>query len=96
MNHWTGLNFALATPTWGAFPGHTREDIRSGQGVVHNTFMFDRPQKSVVRGPFRVFPRPGWFIDNKTAAEVGRKMTYFNADPSIARLPGLIWSSLFG
>lgn len=96
VNHWAGLNFAMVTPTWGAFPGHTRQDIRSGQGTVHNTYMFDRPQKSVVRGPFRVFPRPAWFIDNKTAAEVGRKMTYFNADPSLARLPGLIWSSLFG
>lgn len=96
VNHWAGLNFALVTPTWGAFPGHTTEDIRSGRGVVHNTYMFDRPQKSVVRGPFRVFPKPAWFIDHKTAAEVGRKMTYFNADPSLARLPGLIWSSLFG
>lgn len=96
VNHWAGLNFALVTPTWGAFPGHTTDDIRSGRGVVHNTYMFDRPQKSVVRGPFRVFPKPAWFIDHKTAAEVGRKMTYFNADPSLARLPGLIWSSLFG
>lgn len=96
VNHWAGLNFALVTPTWGAFPGHTPEDIRSGEGVVHNTYMFDRPQKSVVRGPFRVFPKPAWFIDHKTAADIGRKMTYFNADPSIARLPGLIWSGLFG
>jgi acyl-CoA reductase-like NAD-dependent aldehyde dehydrogenase len=96
VNHWAGLNFALGATTWGAFPGHAKEDIRSGQGVVHNTYMFDRPQKAVVRGPFRVFPRPAWFIDNKTAAEVGRKMTYFNADPSMARLPGLVWSSLFG
>ncbi len=96
LNHWAGLAFAMVTPTWGAFPGHAKEDIRSGQGVVHNTYMFDKPQKSVVRGPFRAFPRPAWFIDNKTAAEVGRKMTYFNADPSVTRLPGLIWSSLFG
>ncbi len=96
VNHWPGINYALVTPTWGAFPGHTTEDIRSGRGVVHNTYMFDRPQKSVLRGPFRVWPRPAWFIDNKTAATVGRKMTYFSADPSLARLPGILWSSLFG
>jgi hypothetical protein len=63
---------------------------------VHNTYLFDRPQKSVLRGPFRVWPKPAWFIDNKNGAEIGRKMTYFNADPSLARLPGIIWASLFG
>jgi len=72
------------------------DDIRSGQGVVHNTYMFDKPQKTVLRGPFRIFPTPAWFINNKNAAEIGRKMTYFNADPSLARLPGLIWASLRG
>ncbi len=96
VNHWAGLNYGMVTPTWGAFPGHPTEDIRSGHGVVHNTYMFDKPQKSVVRGPFRIWPRPAWFIDNKNAAEIGRKMTYFNADPSLMRLPGLIWANLRG
>ena len=96
VNHWSGLLYGLVTPTWGAFPGHERKDIRSGQGVVHNTFMFDRPQKSVLRGPFRVFPRPAWFVDNDRALAVGPRLTYFNADPSIARLPGLLWASIFG
>jgi len=96
VNHWSGLVFGLPTHTWGAFPGHERKDIRSGQGIVHNTFMFDRPQKSVLRGPFRVFPRPAWFVDNDRALAVGPKLTYFNADPSLARLPGLIWASMFG
>ena len=96
VNHWSALNYALVTPTWGAFPGHTVDDIRSGQGVVHNTFMFDKPQKSVLRGPFRVWPKPAWFIDNKNADVIGRKMTYFNADPSLMRLPGLLMASLRG
>ncbi len=96
VNHWTGLNYAFVTPTWGAFPGHPRKDIRSGHGVVHNTYMFDRPQKSVVRGPFRAFPKPAWFISNKNGAEIGEKMTYFNADPTLTRLPGLLWASLKG
>jgi len=96
VNHWPGINYALVSPTWGAFPGHTDEDIRSGRGVVHNTYMFDQPQKSVLRGPFRVWPKPAWFIDHKTAATLGREMTYFNADPSLMRLPGIVWASLFG
>ncbi|MGB5695713.1 MAG: aldehyde dehydrogenase family protein [Polyangiales bacterium] len=96
VNHWTALSYGLVAPTWGAFPGHSVEDIRSGRGVVHNTYMFDRPQKSVMWGPFRVFPRPLWFIDNDKSVAVGRKMTYFYADPSLARLPGILWSGLFG
>lgn len=96
VNHWGGINFALGSTTWGAFPGHTVDDIRSGQGVVHNTYMFDKPQKTVLRGPFRIFPTPAWFVTNKNAVEIGRKMTYFNADPSLIRLPGLLWASLRG
>jgi hypothetical protein len=96
LNHWAGLSFALCTTTWGAFPGHTVDDIRSGRGIVHNTYMFDRPQKTVLRGPFRMFPTPAWFLTNKNAADIGRKMTYFNADPSLMRLPGLLWASLRG
>lgn len=96
VNHWAGIVFGMGATTWGAFPGHTVDDIRSGQGVVHNTYMFDRPQKSVLRGPFRPFPKPPWFIDHKNSVDVGRKVTYFNADPSLMRLPGLLLASLRG
>lgn len=96
VNHWAGIVYGMVSTTWGAFPGHSVDDIRSGQGVVHNTFMFDLPQKSVLRGPFRPFPKPAWFINHNNAIELGKKMTYFNADPSLARLPGLIWASLRG
>lgn len=96
VNHWAGIVYGMVATTWGAFPGHTIDDIRSGQGVVHNTYMFDKPEKSVLRGPFRPFPKPPWFLDNKNAADVGRKVTYFNADPSLIRLPGLILATLRG
>lgn len=96
VNHWSALAYGLVTPTWGAFPGHPLEDIGSGRGVVHNTFLFDRAQKSVVRGPFRVFPKPAWFVNNKTAADLGRKLTYFYADPSVTRIPSILWSALQG
>lgn len=96
VNHWSALAYGLVTPTWGAFPGHPLEDIGSGQGVVHNTFLFDRAQKAVVRGPFRVFPKPAWFVNNKTAADIGRKLTYFYADPSVTRIPSILVSALRG
>jgi aldehyde dehydrogenase (NAD(P)+) len=42
VNAWTGVGFLLATATWGAYPGHTRADIGSGIGTVHNALLFSR------------------------------------------------------
>ena len=58
VNVWHALSFAMGSTSWGAYPGHARTDIQSGTGVVGNTAMFDRPQKSIVRGPFRARPKP--------------------------------------
>jgi hypothetical protein len=41
-------------------PGHTPADISSGVGWVHNTYLFDWPQKSVLYAPWTYFPRPLW------------------------------------
>lgn len=86
INIWSGLCYGFVSPTWGAFPGHTNEDIRSGRGVVHNTFLFDHPQKSVLKAPFRISPTPAWFADHKTLHILGRKMTDFEAAPSFFKL----------
>ncbi|MBA3824662.1 MAG: aldehyde dehydrogenase, partial [Ktedonobacterales bacterium] len=100
INGWTGMGFLMAQTTWGAYPGHTLNDIQSGVGVVHNSFLFDRPQKSVVQAPFypyprsfahglfTVLPKPPWFVTNKTAASTGRLLVHFEASPSAAKLPG--------
>jgi acyl-CoA reductase-like NAD-dependent aldehyde dehydrogenase len=96
VNHWPAISYALVSTTWGAFPGHEARDIRSGSGVVHNTYLFDKAEKSVVHGPFRVFPKPAWFVNNRNAREIGERMTRFEASPSVARLPGLLWAALRG
>ncbi|MEM7605820.1 MAG: aldehyde dehydrogenase family protein [Myxococcota bacterium] len=96
VNHWAALSYGFVSTCWGAFPGHTDEDIRSGRGVVHNTYLFDRPQKTVVRGPFTVFPKPAWFVTNKTAHEIGRKLTSLYYDGSLLRVPSLLFSALRG
>jgi len=96
INIWAGINFGLGTTSWGAFPGHTSEDIRSGQGAVHNSFLFDYPEKSVVRGPFRSYPKPVLFANHRTIHVLGRKMTAFEAAPSLAKIPGLLLSALRG
>lgn len=96
VNHWSALSYGFVSTTWGAHPGHTKESIGSGIGVVHNTYLFDKPQKSVIRGPFTVSPTPAWFVTNKTSHEVGRKLTKFNAKPSALQIPSLLFSAIRG
>lgn len=96
VNHWSALSYGVVSTTWGAFPGHPDHDIQSGRGVVHNTFLFDKPQKSVLRGPFRVFPKPPWFVTNKRSHELAPKLTSFEAKPGLLKLPGLVLNAVRG
>lgn len=96
VNAWAGVLYALVSPTWGAFPGHTLEDIRSGRGVVHNTFLFDHPERTVLRAPFRIRPTPAWFPDHRTLQELGRAITHFEAKPSVLRFPAVLAAALRG
>lgn len=82
LNVWPGAIYALASPSWGAYPGHTPEDIQSGVGVVHNALMFDHVEKTVVTAPFRIRPKPAWFGSHKNLLELGRRLVDFEAHPS--------------
>jgi aldehyde dehydrogenase (NAD(P)+) len=106
VNAWTGVGFLLPQVTWGAFPGHTADDIQSGIGVVHNSLLFDRPQKSVVHAPFHPYPRsvvhgkptmlptPPWFVTHRHAHQVTERLTQFEADHSPWRVPGIFLAAL--
>lgn len=97
VNYWAGISFALGTTTWGAFGGHPIYDIQSGNGVVHNTLMFARPQKSVLRAPFRSSPTPTWFAsEGAKGRKVFPKLVQFEASPSPFKVPGILWSALKG
>ncbi|MET8541730.1 aldehyde dehydrogenase family protein, partial [Kitasatospora sp. NPDC004799] len=108
LNAWTGVGYLTATATWGAFPGHTLDDVQSGIGVVHNALLLDGPERTVVRGPFRPAPRsllhgepalspkPPWFVGNRTAATTGRLLADFAADPRWSALPAIFASALRG
>ena len=108
INAWAAAAFLIARAAWGAYPGHTYTDVQSGIGVVHNALMFDKPLKTVVSAPFRPFPRsvrageytlfpkPPWFLSNKTSESTARKLTEFVAAPSAAKLPALFASALRG
>ncbi len=108
INAWTGLGFLLAQCPWGAFPGHTLEDVQSGIGFVHNTYMFDKVERSVVKAPFRPFPRnllslkftllpkPPWFVTNRKQHKIGMLLTRFQHKPSILRIPRIFLNALLG
>ena len=108
VNTWCALAFLGAGAAWGAYPGHTLDDIQSGNGVVHNAFLFDKPQKTVATGPFRNFPRsilsgdlhmaprPPWFVTNKTAHKTAERLTYLIGTGNLLKLPGIFTSALRG
>jgi aldehyde dehydrogenase family protein len=96
INHWAAISYALGVTTWGAYPGHTPDDIESGTGVVHNTLMFSRPEKSVVRAPFRVWPTPPWFVTNRVAHRLGPMLARFEAGPSALKALGILATALRG
>lgn len=108
VNAWTGVGYLTPQASWGAFPGHTIDDVQSGIGVVHNTLLIADPERTVVRGPFRpsprtlinrelsIAPKPPWFVTNKTAGVTGRRLTYFASKPSWLKLPAIFASALRG
>lgn len=108
INAWTAVGYLLSMNTWGAYPGHARNDIQSGTGVVHNTFLFDKPQKSVVYQPFYPFPRnlrhsefhlspkPAWFLTNKKADVLGKRLVAYEANRSLLHMPGIFAAALQG
>ena len=102
INGWTAFGFSTPTMTWGGFPGSTIADVGSGIGVVHNALLLDRVERSVIRGPFRPFPRslpvvngggrfsilpkPPWFVSSRTGATVSEGLTRFRANGGVIGL----------
>jgi len=53
VNVWGVLGFTVESGHWGGFVGNqTLQSPQSGIGSVHNLYMYDYPQKSVLRTPF--------------------------------------------
>lgn len=106
VNLWTGGGFLLTETSWGAFPGHTIDDVQSGIGTVHNTMMFDHPEKTVLYGPFHPFPNgilagqfgllpvPPWFVSHKSAHRVAEHLFEFEANPSWLKIPQIVFHAL--
>jgi acyl-CoA reductase-like NAD-dependent aldehyde dehydrogenase len=96
LNHWSAAGYGIGITPWGAFPGNPRHDIGSGTGFVHNPLMFDAAEKTVIRGPFRAWPKPPWFSNHGGAHKLMPELTRFEADHHPGRLLPILWHALRG
>ena len=108
INAWTGLGFLVAAVPWGGFAGATQEDVQSGIGTVHNSFMLEDTERTVLEAPFRPFPRslaslritllprPPWFISNRNQHNIGKLLTQFQYKPIWFKLPRIFLHALLG
>jgi aldehyde dehydrogenase (NAD(P)+) len=96
INHWPGVAYGAMTPPWGGHPSATLANIQSGLGFVHNTFMLEGIEKGILRGPLTVFPKPPWFVTNKSAHKVAERIVRFETEPSWLKVPGIALTALFG
>jgi acyl-CoA reductase-like NAD-dependent aldehyde dehydrogenase len=96
VNIWSAMLFYFGSTTWGAYPGNTLQNIGSGIGCVHNSYLFDRPQKSIVFAPFRIFPTPAWFATHKNLLEMAKQLVKFEAAPTWQNLIPVIMTALLG
>ena len=96
VNQWSGLAYGLASPPWGAFPGANLTNVDSGIGDVHNIYLLDRYEKTILEGPLINFPKPVWFAGHKTALEVAKRLLALYDHTSITRLPSLFVAALRG
>ncbi len=96
VNQWSAIGFALMSPPWGAYPGSTLADVQSGIGFVHNTFLLNRPEKTILRSPLASRPKPIWFPSHRCPESVAWQLLNLYTQPSVWHLPRLLASSLRG
>ena len=108
INGWCGLGFLITACPWGAFPGHTLDDIGSGIGTVHNAFMLENTERVVIKAPWRPFPRgllslqftllprPPFFITNRRQHRIGEALTRLQYKPNWLKLPAIFYHALRG
>jgi hypothetical protein len=89
VNHWSAVSYGLVSTSWGGYPGAELDDVQSGRGVVHNTYLLERVEKSVVRGPFRTPIKPPWFHTHRTLAQLGPRLARLAASGELRRVPAL-------
>ena len=108
VNEWHLWAAVFSPCPWGGAPGQPLHDVQSGRGFVHNSLMFDRPEKTVIRNTFHLAPqawryghaqmsnRPLISANHPLGPAAGRAFTQMTTDPRWRRLPGLLTALLRG
>jgi acyl-CoA reductase-like NAD-dependent aldehyde dehydrogenase len=96
INAYPGMSFALGSPPWGAYPGATLDNIQSGRGWVHNTSMLEGIEKTVMRFPLTMFPKPAYMPSNRNGANTMQALVRLDADARWSRLPSVMWNAMHG
>ena len=96
VNHWPAIAYTIMNTPWGGYPGGTLADAQSGIGWVHNTYLLDRVEKSVLSGPLVVRPKPFWFPSHRRADKLAWKALDLYRQSHWRKLPGIFWTALRG
>lgn len=98
INAWSAIVYALGTPVWGAYPGNDIRNIQSGRGFVHNTYLLDNPQKSVVRAPFMLLfgSKYPYFPSHKNAKNFSNALANYERSPGVFSFITAMWNALWG
>lgn len=96
VNVWPGMGFGIGNAPWGAAPGSTLTDIRSGRGWVHNTLMLGRVEKVVLRHPVTGPVKLPYFPSHRTGHLLGPRLTRLAATGNLLHLPGVVAAALRG
>lgn len=90
VNVWSAVSYGLISTTWGAYPGHPPTDIQSGAGVVHNTYLVEDVEKTVLEAPWRLGKKPPMAYDFTTMPSLVRRLIAIEATGDWRQLPGVV------
>lgn len=96
QNQWSGVVFALMSPPWGGHPSSTRQDIQSGTGWVHNSFMLTGIEKTVLEAPLVVLPKPVWLASHPAPESVAWSLCRLFQNPSLWNVSTLGYYAMKG
>ena len=96
QNQWSGVVFALMSPPWGGHPSSSRQDIQSGTGWVHNSFMLTGIEKTVLEAPLIVLPKPVWLASHSAPESVAWSLCRLFQNPSLWNLSTLGYHAIKG
>jgi acyl-CoA reductase-like NAD-dependent aldehyde dehydrogenase len=96
QNQWSGIVFALMSPPWGGHPSSTRQDIQSGTGWVHNSFMLTGIEKTVLEAPLVVLPKPVWLTSHPAPESVAWSLCRLFQNPTLWNLTTLGYHAVKG